>query len=60
MEEDSTNNEDGAKSEDPDGIQGVTEEFIVHLALAVKEAQQEEKCCYHCSSQSISSLIACW
>ena len=25
-------------------------EFIVHHARAVKDAQQEEKCCYHCSS----------
>ena len=35
---------------DPDGIKGVTEEFIVCLARAVKDAQQEEKHCYHCSS----------
>ena len=40
----------GIESEDPDGIEGVTEEFIVCLARAVKEAQQDEKCCYHCSS----------
>ena len=40
----------GIKSEDPNGIEGVTEEFIVCLARAVKDAQQEEKCCYHCSS----------
>ena len=26
------------------------EEFIVHLARAIKEAQQDDKCCYHCSS----------
>ena len=37
-------------SEDPNGIKGVTEEFIVPLIRAVKDAQQEEKCCYHCSS----------
>ena len=36
--------------EDPDGINGVMEEFMVHLAWSVKEAQMEEKCCYHCSS----------
>ena len=34
-------------SEDPDGI---TEEFTVHLARAVKDTQQEEKFCYHCNS----------
>ena len=50
LEEDSTNKEEGTESEDPDGIKGLTEEFIVHLARAVKEAQQEEKHCYHCSS----------
>ena len=37
-------------SEDLDGIKGVTEEFMLHLARAVKDTQKEEKCCYHCSS----------
>ena len=37
-------------SEDPDGIDGMMEEFIVCLARAVREAQQDEKHCYHCSS----------
>ena len=40
----------GINGDDPDGIEGVTEEFIVHLARDVKEAQQVEKCCYHCDS----------
>ena len=31
-------------------INGVTEEFIVCLARAVKEAQKDEKHCHHCSS----------
>ena len=39
-------------------LKGVTEEFMVHLARAVKDAQADEKCCYHCS-RSISSTIAC-
>ena len=38
------------ESDDPDGIKGVTEEFMVRLARAVKDAQMDEKCCYHCSS----------
>ena len=38
-----------AKSDDPGGI-GVTEEFMVCLAWAVKDTQVDEKCCYHCSS----------
>ena len=38
------------KPEDSDGIDGVTEEFMVCLAWAMKDTQVEEKCCYHCSS----------
>ena len=34
----------------PDGIEGVTNEFMVWLARAVKDTQADEKCCYHCSS----------
>ena len=50
LEEEGIDKEGGAESEDPDGNEGVTEELIVHLTRAVKNAQQEEKCCYHCSS----------
>ena len=44
--------EDGEEqeSDNPDGIKGVTEEFMVRLARAVKDAEMDEKCCYHCSS----------
>ena len=48
--------EEGAKEDedkgnnDSNGINGVTEEFMVCLARAVKDAQTEEKHCYHCSS----------
>ena len=48
-EEDAGNNKD-EESNDPSRIKGVTKEFMVHLARAVKDAQMEEKCCYHCSS----------
>ena len=37
-------------SDDPDGIEGVTKEFMVQLARAVKDAQAGEMCCYHCNS----------
>ena len=37
-------------SEDPNGIEGVMEKFMVCLARAVKDDQKEKKCCYHCSS----------
>ena len=48
-EEDADDGED-PESDDPGGIEGVTEEFLVQLARAVKEAQAEEKHCYNCSS----------
>ena len=41
------------ESEDPDSIDGVTEEFTVHLVRAMKDAQVEEKYCYHCSSPEL-------
>ena len=49
LEEESIEREEEEEIEDPDGIDGVTEEFMVCLAWAVKDAQVE-KCCYHCSS----------
>ena len=49
LEEEGSDEEAGAKSEDPDGINGVTEEFIVCLARVVKEVQKDEKHFYHCS-----------
>ena len=48
-EEDADDGED-PESDDPGGIEGVTEEFLVQLARVVKDAQADEKCCYHCSS----------
>ena len=48
-EEDAADGED-PESNDPDGIEGVTEEFMVWLARAVKDTQTDEKHCYHCSS----------
>ena len=50
LEEEAADDEEGSESEDPDGLDGITEEFMVCLTRAVKDAQQEEKCCYHCSS----------
>ena len=49
LEEEDADREEGTDSKDPDGIEGITKEFIVCLARAVKDAKQEEKC-YHCSS----------
>ena len=50
LEEESAKKDEVVDSEDPDGIDRVMEEFMVCLARAVKDAQKEEKCCYHCSS----------
>ena len=47
LEEKSTDEEEGINGEDPDSIEGVTKEFIVCLARAVKDAAQVEKHCYH-------------
>ena len=60
LEQDSTNKEEGTESEDHNGIKGVTKEFIVCFARAVKEAQQEEKCTITAAAQSILSMIAHW
>ena len=65
LEEESTRRDEEVESEDPDGIGGVTEEFMVHLTRAIKDAQVEEKCCYHCSSlehfcDGLFSFIVCW
>ena len=50
LEEEDTNDGEVLESNDPDGIEGVTEEFMVWLARAVKDAQMDERHCYHCSS----------
>ena len=50
LEEEDTGGNENEESDDPGRIEGVMEEFMVHLARAVKDAQMEEKHCYHCSS----------
>ena len=50
LEEEGSDKVAHAISEDPAGIDGVMEDFIVCLARVVKEAQQDKKHCYHCSS----------
>ena len=50
LEEEGTNDGEDPESDNPDGIEGVTEEFMVWLTSTVKDAQANEKCCYHCSS----------
>ena len=48
LEEEGTDNGKDLESDDPDGIKGVTDEFMVWLARAVKDTQTDEK--HHCSS----------
>ena len=50
LEKEDAGNDEDPESDDPSGIEGVTAEFMVHLARAVKDAQADEKDCYHCSS----------
>ena len=50
LEEEEANDSEDPESDDPDGIMGVMEEFMVQLARAVKDVQADEKHCYHCSS----------
>ena len=50
LEEEDANEGEDLESDDPNGIERVTEEFMVWLARAVKDAQTDERHCYHCSS----------
>ena len=50
LQEESAKKDEEVESEDPDGLNGVMKEFMVHLAWAVEDTQMEEKHCYHCSS----------
>ena len=50
LEEEDAGDDEDPESDDPSEIEGMTEEFMVCLARAVKDAQADEKCCYHCSS----------
>ena len=50
LEEEDTKDGEDSESDDPNGIDGVSKEFMVRLARVVKDAQMDEKRCYHCSS----------
>ena len=50
LEEEDADDGRDPENDDPGGIEGVMEEFMVQLARAVKDAQADKKCCYHCSS----------
>ena len=50
LEEEDADNSNDPESDDPNGLEGVMEEFMVWLTRLVKDAQIDEKHCYHCSS----------
>ena len=50
LEKEKADNGEDPESDDPGGIEGVMEEFLVQLARMMKDAQAAEKCCYHFSS----------
>ena len=50
LEEEDTSDDEDPESDNPGRIKGVSEEFMVHLARAVKYAQGNENHCYHCCS----------
>ena len=50
LEEESAKRDKEVESKGPDSIDGVMEEFMVHLVRAMKDAQVDEENCYHCSS----------
>ena len=50
LEEEEVDDGKDPESDDPSGIEGVTEEFMVQLARVMKDVQGDEKHCYHCSS----------
>ena len=47
LEEESAEKDEEVESKDPNSIDRITEELMVHLARAMKDTQVEEKCCYH-------------
>ena len=49
LEEEDARDDEDQDSDDPGGIKGAKERFMVCLPRAVKDAQVNEKCCYHCS-----------
>ena len=50
LEEEDADDGEEPESDDPNGLKGVMVEFMVQLTRAVKDAQTDEKHCYHCSS----------
>ena len=58
FEEEETDEGEDPESDDPDGIEGVMEEFMVQLARAVKDTQMDEKHCTIAAALNTLSVIA--
>ena len=50
LEEEDADDGKDSESDDPNGLKGVMEEFMVQLTRVVKDTQMDEKHCYHCNS----------
>ena len=60
LDEEGTDDGEDPESKNPDGIKGVTKDFMVWLARAVKDAQMDEKHCYHAAAPNTLFVIVCW
>ena len=58
LEEEGTNDGEDLESDDPNGIEGVTKEFMVQLARAVKDTQTDESTVIIAAALNILSIIA--
>ena len=59
LEDEDTDDDEDQESDNPSVMKGITEEFMVYLARAVKDPQADEKCCYNLAAWNISSAITC-
>ena len=60
LEEEDAGDDGDQESDDPSGIEGVMEEFMVHLARAIKGDQANKNAATIVAAQNISSIIAPW
>ena len=60
LEEESTNKEEGTESENPNGIEGITEEFVVFLARQWRMLSRRRNAATTAAAWSTLSMIACW
>ena len=59
LEEEDADDAKGLESDDPGGIEGVTEEFMVQLVGAVKDSQTDRNVATIVAAPNTSSVIVC-